>query len=603
MLSTKYNLSDIKKIGEYTPFPRYEDESWRCNLPNIAAEWIAAGEKYLDYTWPPITASMFTTLGTSGSLRPHWDRFRQRRSALGTLIMAEYLEGKGRFLEQILDGIVNTCEETCWITPLAMIKHGHEIPNESDNEVDLCSSESAAMLAWADYLLVEALEKKSTRVRTRIREIVSSRVIKTYLDRDDYWWMGFTGDRTNNWNPWCNKNIITCLLLLEDDAATKERGLLKAFRSLDAYIEAYSEDGCCDEGPMYWGAAGGGLYLCLEILHEASKGAIDVYDNEKLHLIGQYITKTFIDGKYFVDYADGDAIVETSDAIYRFGKAINDKGMMQLGATAERVKPKVFDWFQIYDILKDLFREDMGEPTGYYPRESWLWKTQVMSAREHEGSAKGFFVSAKGGHNLESHNHNDIGNFIVYYNGKPLIIDIGTEEYSVKTFSPQRFEIWYLQSDYHNCFQVGGVDQHDGCEFFAQDVKCVQDESGSSITMELNKAYPPGAGIINWRREIALCRDSKSVIVSDDFMLDDIRQIDRYLITAVKPEITGGGIKFNVDGEEIAAEISGNCDIIVEEIPISESRLYRNWGGMIYRVILREKAKQGRNVITIKEAV
>ena len=600
MLSTKYNLSDVNKIGKYTPFPRYEENGWRTALPEIAAEWIAVGEKYLDYTWPPITASMYTTLGTTGSLRPHWDRFRERRSALGTLVMAEYLEGKGRFLDQILDGIISTCEETGWITPLQMIKDGHEIPFESDNNVDLCSSETASMLAWADYLVGDALSKKSARVRKRVKDVVSSRVIRPFLDIDDYWWMGFTGERTNNWNPWCNKNVIACLLLIEDDLTTKTRGIYKAMRSLDAYVEAYSEDGCCDEGPMYWGAAGGGLYLCLEILHEASNGAIDVFDNKKLRLMGQYITKTFIDGQYFVDYADGDAIVPLSVATYRFGKAIKDEGMMLLGAMAERVKPAIFDWFQLYQLLRDLFREETDVSEGYYPAQSWLWKAQVMNARECEGSAKGFFLSAKGGHNLESHNHNDIGNFIVYYNGKPLVIDIGTEEYSVKTFSPQRFEIWYLRSDYHNCFQVGCIDQHDGGDFFAQDVECVQSEFESRVTMELSRAYPPEAGIVNWRREVSLCRKSKSVIVSDDFLLDKPKQVDRFLITAVKPEIAPEGIKFEVNGENVFAEVSGECETIIEEIPITESRLCRNWEDMIYRIILRETTEKGNRIITFK---
>lgn len=47
--------------------------------------------------------------------------------------------------------------------------------------------------------------------------------------------------------------------------------------------------------------------------------------------------------------------------------------------------------------------------------------------------------------NLERHNHNDIGQFIVYADGKPVIIDVGVETYTAKTFSERRYEIWTME--------------------------------------------------------------------------------------------------------------------------------------------------------------
>ena len=73
-----------------------------------------------------------------------------------------------------------------------------------------------------------------------------------------------------------------------------------------------------------------------------------------------------------------------------------------------------------------------------------------MAARSKDGSAEGLYLAAQGGHNAESHNHNDVGNFIVYADGQPAIIDVGVETYTAKTFSSQRYEIWTMQSAYHN---------------------------------------------------------------------------------------------------------------------------------------------------------
>ena len=74
-----------------------------------------------------------------------------------------------------------------------------------------------------------------------------------------------------------------------------------------------------------------------------------------------------------------------------------------------------------------------------------------------EGSAEGLCLAAQGGTNGQSHNHNDVGNFVVYADGLPAIIDVGVETYTAKTFSSPRYGIWTMQSAYHNCPTIDGV--------------------------------------------------------------------------------------------------------------------------------------------------
>ena len=607
MFSADFSAAELLALNlpskDYRPFPRYEErERWAQLSNDTKAMWIEAANKQLDFAWPPITAEMYLEVRRTGALKPHWDRFRERRSALGIMAVAECIEGKGRFIAQIINGIFTTCEETAWITPLITKSAGYDIVRVQDREVDLCSSETGMILAWIDYLLGDRLEKETPRIRPRIREAVREQVLRPYMDRDDYWWMGFTDDRINNWNPWCNSNVLMCLFLLEDDDKARADAIFKVLRSLDCYVETYSPDGCCDEGPMYWGAAGAGLFLCLDLLYQASGGRIDFFENEKLRLIGEYIKKVHIDGDWFVDYADGDAHVPMDGITYSFGKALNDKGIMALGARAEALEPRVYEWFHMYQYLQDMFifQERTACPyTAGYLRDAWLWHTGVMTARELEGSPQGFFLSAKAGNNIESHNHNDIGNFIVYSDGKPVIIDIGTEEYTVKTFSPQRFDIWYLQSQYHNCPEARGVMQHDGREFCAKDVEYICTDEKSGISMELKEAYPKDAGISSWKRSIALERNPGAVVVTDCFNLDTpTDELKRYLITPVKPVIKAGAVQLDAVCIQYDEK---NTQATIEEIPITESRLLRNWGDMLYRIILSEKTsvQSGERILRI----
>src|SRR6185369_12944547 len=103
-------------------------------------------------------------------------------------------------------------------------------------------------------------------------------------------------------------------------------------------------------------------------------------------------------------------------------------------------------------------------------RDAWLPGIQVMTARRREASSAGLYLAAQGGHNAESHNHNDVGNFIVYADGEPAIVDVGVETYSAQTFSSRRYEIWTMQSAYHNLPTIDGVMQGAGRQFAARSV-------------------------------------------------------------------------------------------------------------------------------------
>ena len=50
----------------------------------------------------------------------------------------------------------------------------------------------------------------------------------------------------------------------------------------------------------------------------------------------------------------------------------------------------------------------------------------------------GWTLAAKGGSNAESHNHNDVGSFIAYYDSAPVLVDPSCGTYTKQTFSEGR---------------------------------------------------------------------------------------------------------------------------------------------------------------------
>lgn len=605
----------------FSPFPKAEQrERWSEITEQSAAKWTHFAQAYVDYHWPALRADRYAAYQREGDLLTYLNLFFERRSALGSLVVAELIEGKGRYLDDILNGIYCICEETTWVVPHhnRYIKHypPESIPDAADHEVELASAETGALLALIHYLLAEPLDRTSKRIRERIKKEVRTRLIEPYLARDDYWWMGFSDAKhINNWNPWCNGNMLICFLFMENDEAMRTAGIHKVMRSLDEYIRRYPEDGCCDEGPMYWESSGGGLFRCLDMLQMASDGEIDKFSDPHVKEIGRYIYRVHIHDDYFVDFADGDARVSVGASAFGYGLRIGDEHLIRLGASTRGMEPEVYNWFSLYKVLSDLFEERLKQEhaTGApYIRESWMAEKQVMTAREHAGSEKGLFLAAKGGDNDESHNHNDVGNFIVYADGYPVLIDLGTEYYRAQTFSPQRYELWYLQSQYHNLPTVNGVLQHQGERFRTGNTECTLDEAGVTLSMELASAYPIEAGIDSWQRKCSLTRGNKAEVrITDEFTLHEpAEDLFFSLITPCKPQIDdiepgtiwldytqGRRVKIHFSAAYLACR--------AEHIVLQDARLQSNWGQAVYRIILTETSPVQRGTrelsVTIEE--
>jgi len=602
MLTERYvndRLPDILlSQDEYRPFPVVDERAAWTSLPaDLQKGQVKLGEEYLGFDWPSLPATRFMEYERTGNRSKYEHISFRRREALGSLVIAECIEGRGRFIDDIINGIWCICEESFWGVPAHNYIAGNPhapLPDTANPVIDLFAGETAGLLAWTHYLLRPSLDAVSDIITDRIRRETKRRILDPFLERDDFWWMGFAGRSVNNWNPWCNSNCLTAALLLEEDATRRIEAVAKSMRSLDCFIDSYPADGGCDEGTSYWNRAGGSLFDCLELLYGASGGQINVYDEALIGEIGRYLYRTFISGDYYVNFADGGARVQiAANLVYRYGCRIGDPQLMALGSSAHRAQrsdppavggsllrrlPALFTYAEI----------DRHTAAPPYLRDVFLDSTGVMVAREQEGSDRGLYVAAKGGHNAESHNHNDVGHFIVYAGGNPVIVDVGVGTYTAKTFGPERYDIWTMQSAYHNLPTVNGVQQHPGRGFAASGLEYSMDDSYAEFSLNIDPAYPDDAGIKSWRRRVRLERQGKaSVIVADSFVLEDAsRDVVLSLMTPHRPDVSEGTIilsgppvvRLEFDASKLVATF--------ERIEVEDARLSGVWGEELFRILL-----------------
>ncbi|MCF7848867.1 MAG: heparinase II/III-family protein [Kiritimatiellales bacterium] len=627
MLSETYPVEALKNSlvprTSWRPVPTAADRGfWNVLPPGMRQGCSEHAEKRLGQTWPPLPATLFLEFARNGNRTRYERESFARRDALCELVLAECMEGNNRFVDDIVNGIWAICEETFWGIPahVSAQEAGVGLPDIEEPVVPLFVGETAGLLAWTLYLLGPQLDAVSPLIRTRLHLEMDRRVLTPCLERDDFGWMGFPRRRVNNWNPWLNSNWLTATLLMERDEERRLAAVAKIMRSLDNFIDHYPADGGCDEGPSYWGRAGASLFDCLELLHSATEGVVDVYDKPLIQNIGRYIYKAQISGRYFVNFADAPArLIPAASIIFRYGARIDDPRMMAMGAWAAReqgiAKREVPRAGRIGSLGRELAAlPSLGElltteAAAPLPRDVWLPDIQVMTARDVEGSAAGLFLAAKGGHNAESHNHNDVGNFIVYADGKPLIIDVGVETYTRRTFSPERYDIWTMQSAFHNLPTVNGVMQREGRDFAAREVEHTADERTARVVLDIAAAYPPEAGIEAWKRSLKLKR-GECVEITDEYALTQTAEgVELSLLTPCEVRMGDPGTvlleEVDLDAERTSA--SGVIDyeadrlsVAVEKIPIVDDKLRVVWGDCIHRLVFQVETPTQSGSLTLR---
>jgi hypothetical protein len=593
---------------QFRPFDDALRAKWTQVPDAVKQQYIANAEKLLGTSWGELKATEFMQFKRTGNRNVFEGISFARRNMLVTLTMGELFENKGRFTDDIINGIWAVCEESWWGVPA---HNGHKsnrepLPNLDESYVDLFDAETGAALAWCHYLMKDRLEQVSPFVTKRIMDELRRRIIIPCME-NDYNWMGFHGESLNNWTPWICSNWLTVVLLCDENADRRAQAVYRAMQAVDNFLNPYPADGGCDEGPGYWGRAGASLFDCLELLHMASNGQINIFDRPLVKNIGDYIYKVHIADDYYVNFADAGAIVRPgADLIYRYGEYTGNETMCRFGRylssryrTGERPAGGSFG-----RILPALYFSGRLAGEGEAPllRDVWFPELQVMIARSYDHSADGLYLAVKGGHNAESHNHNDIGNFVVYAGGKPVLIDVGVETYTAKTFSPQRYEIWTMQSAYHNLPTVNGVQQAPGRSFAASNVSYSSTNSRAVFSLDIAGAYPESAKLASWKRTVTLNR-RQQVDIEDDYLLKEaVEPLKWHLMTCLPPDGSQPG-KITL-GEEKTAILydKSSLSVQVEEVSVTDGRLVPVWGNRLYRITFtnaRPQALKGKCRISI----
>lgn len=593
----------------YRPFPILEfRDGWTQLGDPIQAIVMRNGEKALAEPMTSLPATLYLGYAREGNRGRFEGPYFDRRRRLHDLVLAECVEGKGRFQDAIADQLWAILEESTWCVPahIGAQRAGVGLPNVAEPIVDLFAAQTGASVAWTVYLVGPALDRVSLRLRERATAEVDRRILTPYLSRD-YGWMGFGAksrtDRPNNWNPWINGNVLTAALLLEPDRERRVALVHRVLKSLDRFLQPYPEDGGCDEGPSYWSRAGGSVFDNLDLLYGATAGKLDPFGQPLIREMGKFIHRVHIADRWFVNLGDCPARLGIDrGVVFAYGRRIQDpqlRAQASHGATLENILGTSAGT-DLGRALRNLFNAGaiVAETDAPLPlvRDAWLGSEdlQMMVARDRQGSTDGLFVAAWGGHNAQSHNHNDVGNVLVFADGQPVFVDLGAPTYTAKTFSSHRYEIPAMQSEWHNLPTIHGVQQSAGRSFAARSVTYGVTDLTAELNMDLAPAWPERAGVQAWKRTVRLERESK-IVIADTFRLDS-PATNTWLnfITPTTPRIDQPGrleMPLPASGSATARTVilgfdPGKLAARIDTFDVADDRLADIWGSRMRRIRL-----------------
>lgn len=498
-------------------------------------------------TSPPeaLAFGLFRLFDTTGERLAFEDVYFARRLRLMAFAFSAWLYGEQEDISALEDAIWAICDEYSWALPAHMDGRSLEPPlderrtqgvlhkRQADNTctLDLFACETGLALTEAVYLLEDRL---APIVTARARQEVHRRVLEPFLRGGAQKWEMMR----NNWCAVCAGSIGAAAMYLIDDTDLLCGLLSRLMPALSRFIGSFEEDGACMEGLSYWTYGMGFYTVFADLLRRRTAGKIDLMQGEKFQKIALFQQKCYFPGGRTLSFSDGD-----SADTFRPGltcllcgrvpgmQAPPQARMMPFnGDRCARFSPTLRDliWTQ-----ERFMRPARPSPVEVLPAAQWMICRSGDTA-----------FAAKGGHNDEPHNHNDIGSFVYCRGGEILLSDLGAGEYTKDYFGAGRYGIFCNRSSGHSVPIVAGQEQRPGRTHCAREWAC----TGTEMTLDISRAYDVPA-LKKLRRTLRFNPADGSVTITDCIAFDGAAlPVTERFISLIKPYASDTGARIKASG-------------------------------------------------------
>lgn len=537
---------------------------------------LERAEQLLKEPLPDLTEALYLDFSRTGNRTRCQDVMFRRHGRVPTLVVAEGLEHRGRFVPAIEEAVRAICAEPSWLLPA----HDRSLANYYGKtvEIDLHSAATSWNLAIADNWLGDAL---SHETRDLIRRELQRRTwapYESYAQRGqpNLWWA--TG--TNNWNAVCLAGVTGSALALIEAPERRAWFVAAAEKYVQNFLHGFTSDGYCSEGVGYYNYGFGHYLLLAETISQATHGRVDLMELPCVRQIAQFGPRMEILPGSYPAFADCSPrarpdvpLLDYVSRRYGFGwQDIERQAAATAGSGGSLFDLGAFGFPN--SLAQRLAAEQAAGPPAL---RDWFAEAGILICRPRPDNRRGLGVGLKGGHNAEHHNHNDVGSFVVALQGHTPLVDPGAEVYTARTFSAKRYDSNVLNSFGHSVPLVAGQLQREGRQAAGRLLRTEFTDEQDTIAFDLRSCYAVKS-LQKLERTFAFSRVGRgSLTVTDAVAFGEPQAFGTALITfshdvqvqgptiligkgagAVRVELAVSGAEFQVKSEEIHEDLHGS---------------------------------------------
>ncbi|MBN1396336.1 MAG: heparinase II/III family protein [Pirellulales bacterium] len=532
---------------------------------------IERAEKMMAEPMADFPKDLYLDFSRSGNRARFENAHAARNTRFSSLVMAECMENRGRFLPAIEAAVQNLCGDPTWVLPA----HDPDLNNFHGKEtyIDLGAAGWAWRMAAARYWLADKL---SPATRKLIADQLERRTFAPFVEamktgKPRMWWI----DCTNNWNAVCLDGVTGSALATIESRRQRAFFAAAAENQIKFYLSGFTPDGYCSEGLAYWNYGFVHFAMLAETLRRAGGGEVDLFQWPNVENVARFGQRLEILPGVYPAFADCPPATRPNATLTAL--LARRYGWPQRGpnsAQFETVSSTLFITAMNYCASSPQPRAASMTDPEEIPLRDWFPDAGVLICRPAAADRHALGAALKAGHNAEHHNHNDVGSFVVALGKSTPLLDPGKEVYTRRTFSNKRYESKVINSFGHPVPRVAGRLQSSGSKAAAKVLKTEFTDDADTLALDLAAAYQVEQ-LNKLTRTFVFSRDGDGrLTVTDRVEFDSPQSFESALVTFddwkrlapnrlrigkspddVIVEIDAGGAAFRVVAEKIVEDL------------------------------------------------
>lgn len=557
-------------------------KDWRSN---VIAQLEHDAEHFLNTPTSTIDFTTYRQYLVTGDRQNYETHYFLRRKRLTTFGLLQYLYPERKAYKESLENeIWQVCNEFTWCLPAHLDTTYEEQnyrsfkqTNQLQYSVDLFAAETAFTLAEFIHLFGEQLDDFLVE---KMKIEIDRRVFTPFVERTFHW-----EKATHNWASVCGGSIGAAALYLLTGDNRQTPIINRVIQTLKCYLQGFEPDGACTEGYGYWQYGFGYFIYFADLLQRYRH--INLFEDTKVKAIALFQQKIFLVGNNVVNFSDAEPtatpMLGLTHYLHReFPEVHLPKELIATTNLVDhcgRWAPAIREWWWYDEEFKG----------SEWPEESYLMEnSSIYLSRTNQ-----YAFAVKAGHNDEPHNHNDIGQLILYGRGNVFLRDLGSGEYHQDYFNDKRYQFICNSAEGHSVPVINGSYQQAGAQFSGAITQAKESNHRDDIQLDLSNAYAEQMTFI--RQLYWYKTDNRSLVVSDHFDFDQSPSslIESFIATDLPFDIQDNNIYLKGDKETL--EISYEKTKVLPKV---KRKSFRNHQGELesYLHILFEVLELDKNI-------